>query len=113
MASDDPAVWKQLLDWASIAVGALLALVWKRNEAELARLDAKLEARAKELAERIDAKASLAELDRQRDNIGALFDEHKAIRQEMHAGHTRLLEAISHVGVQVAALSGKIHKEDA
>lgn len=72
-----------VLDKLWVAIGALLGWLWHTNKQELAELRAA-----------IAQKADKDELDRQRDNIATLFNEHTAIRRDMAKGFDDVKEAI-------------------
>jgi predicted Holliday junction resolvase-like endonuclease len=79
-----------LFDKLWILVGALVAYIWTSHTSEI-----------KELKAAIAKKADVAEMDRQRDNIAKLFDEHNAIRREMSKGFEDVKDAIHRGNVEI------------
>lgn len=73
MATEDPGVLKQLLEWAWAVVGALVSVAWGM-----------LNARIKKVEEGMETKADKAELDRQRDNISKIFDKIDGLKDDMN-----------------------------
>lgn len=79
----DVSFWEQAFRWAWALIGGLVMIVW-------GMLNSKINAKASK--ESVDILSS--EVDRQRDNIGKIFDELRDIRKEQGESHNKIMEAI-------------------
>ena len=113
---------------AAVAVGAGVGVgvAWERaraeveGRAELQRaMDATKASKAdmegvrkamEQIATDLKSKADEAEMNRQRDNINALFNAQTSMRQEMHANHVAMMTTMNTIATQVANIAGRLEK---
>lgn len=88
--------YKPMLDWAWAIIAALGGLVWKRHTQDMKEMKGGMQALAKE----IETKASVYELNRQRDNISELYRTARHDKEE-------IIEAISALKETVLTELGK------
>ena len=91
---------------------AVGAWVWKVTHAKVEAMEASKASKSDIAAMmlRLDAKADATEMNRQRDNITQLFEQHTTIRKEIHENHIATITAISGLATQVATLAGRLDK---
>lgn len=109
-----------LLKWL---VGAVLGLglwIWKKTDGKVEALDATKASKTdmegvrkamEQIATDLKSKADEAEMNRQRDNISALFNAQTSMRQEMHANHVAMMTTMNTIATQVAKIAGRLERD--
>ena len=87
---DELGFWAKLAVWAAGIASMLAAIVWKDAQRRVEKVE-----------EALDEKADKDELDRQRDNITALFEKGEHIEREMNKGFQSLAMQIHNAHVEL------------
>ena len=116
------ALLDMLTDAVKWLIGALFGLglwAWKKTDAKVEAMDATKASKAdmegvrkamEQIATDLKSKADEAEMNRQRDNINALFNAQTSMRQEMHANHVAMMTTMNTIATQVANIAGRLEK---
>ncbi len=106
--------------WLAGALFGLGLWVWKKTDAKVDALDAGKASKTdmegvrkamEQIATDLKSKADEVEMNRQRDNISALFNAQTSMRQEMHANHVAMMTTMNTIATQVANIAGRLERD--
>lgn len=107
---------KELIKWLAAGLFGMGWWVWRKTDAKVEEKAAKSELQevkrtVEQLHAELKGKADETEMDRQRDNISALFTAQTGMRQDMHANHVAMMTAVNTIATQVANIAGRLEKD--